>query len=123
MEFFQEICRSDLDVNYLKSILTIRKLPELCDSINTVIKDNGSEGEIYTVWGQFTVKRDPIVNGMRFTLNTCPHAFAWTITWHEERNKVVVHCTIDKTEHDPDFIDSIEQFAKDWAAGLKNSLG
>ena len=122
MEFFQEIETSNLDVNDLKSLLTIKNLPDLCDSISTIIKDNGDEGEIYCVWGQFALKREPIVHGIRFTLNTCPHAFAWTVTYHEARNKIVVHCTIDKTEHEQDFIDSIDQFTKEWTAGLTRAL-
>jgi hypothetical protein len=42
---------------------------------------------------------------------------AWTVT--AEPEGVLVHCTINRTEHDPDFIESIETFVEDWRAGLE----
>ena len=39
-----------------------------------------------------------------------------------EGEQVVVHCTINRAEHDPDFIESLETFAADWAAGLRTAL-
>jgi len=123
VEFFQEIEHADLNIEELRHLLSIKNLPSLCDSINTVFSDNGNEGEIYSVWGQFNINREIIIHGVRFSLVNCPHAFAWTITYHAPRNKVVIHCTTDKTEHEQDFIDSINQFTKDWANGLNKNLG
>ena len=31
----------------------------------------------------------------------------------------VIHLTINRTEHDQDFIDSIQQFVADWKTGLE----
>jgi hypothetical protein len=122
MEFFQEFEKPDLNVEHLQQLVSIKNLPELCASITNVLSENGNTGEIYSVWGQFFVSREEIINGTRFSLINCPHAFAWTVTFHEERNRIVIHCTIDKTEHEQDFIDSIEQFTKDWTTGLSKSL-
>jgi len=123
MEFFQEIEQADLNIEELRHLLSIKNLPSLCESISAVLSDNGNAGEIYSVWGQFNINREIIIHGVRFSLINCPHAFAWTITHHAARNKVIIHCTIDKTEHEQDFIDSIVQFTREWASGLSKNLG
>ena len=118
MEFFEELERHGIDIRVLRDILQISALPEHCRSIDKVISDNHDSGEIYCVWGQFDISREEIRNGVRFALPDCPHAFAWTITYHQDRNMLVVHCTIDDREEDEDFIESIREFASDWGAGL-----
>ena len=122
MEFFKEIEKRDVDIGALKELLQISALPALCGSIDTVISDNRSNGEIYCVWGQFDVSREELKNGVRFTFPECPHAFAWTITCHPRRNMLVVHCTIDDRDEDPEFIETIEEFAADWGAGLHRAF-
>lgn len=122
MEFFEEIERQNLDVEELKDLLQISALPSHCRSIDSVVSDHRNEGEIYCVWGQFNISREVIKNGVRFALVDCPHAFAWTITYHEGRNVVVVHCTIDDQEEDEEFIETIREFAADWSYGLGNAL-
>jgi len=122
MEFFKEIERQSVEIKALKDLLTISALPALCSSINSVISEDHNVGEIYCIWGQFNISREVIRNGVRFALLDCPHAFAWTITYHEERNKLVVHCTIDDQEEEEEFIETIEQFASDWSLGLRDAL-
>jgi hypothetical protein len=119
MEFFREISAPNQDLAALQKLLTITNLPTLTASISTVLSDNGNHGEIYSVWGQFDVNRELIKYGVRFTLVNCPHAFAWTVTINEKNNTVVVHCTMDKSEHEQDFIESIHQFMDE----LQTSLG
>lgn len=120
MEFF---ATADIraSVAELQSRLTIGDLPHWCASVNEVFADKGSHGEIYCVWGQFTVNREPIRDGVRFTLPGCPNALQWTVTTGQPPapDSVVVHLTINRTEHDPDFIDSNRQFVEDWRAGLE----
>lgn len=118
MEFFEEIERQDVSIEALKDHLQISTLPNLCRSIDSVISGNHDAGQIYCVWGQFDVSREAIRNGVRFALLDCPHAFAWTITYHDDRNKLVVHCTIDDREEDEEFIETIREFAADWSRGL-----
>ena len=61
------------------------------------------------IWGNFKINKEIIKNGVIFTLPICPNALAWTIT--KERiggsDKILIHCTINKPEHEPDFIQSI----------------
>jgi hypothetical protein len=35
---------------------------------------------------------------------------------------VTIHCTINRNDHDADFIASIEQFVDDWQCGLCQAL-
>jgi len=121
MEFFGEIEASHIDDNYLKELLTVSTLPKYCSSIDSVISINNNEGEIYCLWGQFSVKQEVIKHGIRFSLLNCPHALSWTITHDQSAKKIIIHCTIDKKEEDKDFIDSINQFVSDWEMGLSDA--
>ncbi len=123
MEFFAVVDKhSDADI--LRARLDIASLPSWCASIGTVLSHAGDRGEIYCVWGQFIVHREPIRGGVRFTLPKCPNALAWTVTTGlpPAPEKIVVHLTINRTEHDADFIATIEQFVQDWRQGLNKLL-
>ena len=118
MEFFEFIEQKNLDEDKLKAILVVDALPGFCDSVYEVISNEGDVAEINCVWGVFSVKRDVIYHGVRFSLLNCPHAFSWTITFDKQRGRVIIHCTIDKQEQDEDFLESIKQFTADWKSGL-----
>lgn len=123
MEFFTELPRQTLTGDRLYTLITIDRLPQICASIDSVISVQSSElGEIYCVWGLFQVSRTRILNGVRFALLNCPHALAWTVAVHESTNLIVIHCTIDDQESDPEFVESIEQFVADWARGLRKEI-
>jgi hypothetical protein len=123
MEFFAT-SPTDWTAESLQQHLTGSRLSAFCASIDRVLHwdDAPDQGEIYCLWGQFQVRRECIREGVRFTLPTCPNAFAWTLTALEESVPsgagVLIHATINRTEHDPDFIESIEAFVEDWRAGL-----
>ena len=87
-------------------------------------KESEERGEIYCLWGQFTVHREPIKDGIRFSLPYCPNALAWTITAAPEGGtpETIIHCTINRQEHEADFIESIEWFVGEWEKGLKAAL-
>ena len=123
MEFFAQLTNQVICVDGLAERLTISSLPVLCASIDSVLSQSSeNEGEIYCLWGQFNVARERIRNGVRFTLLNCPHALAWTVTYHASTQEVVIHCTIDKREEEEEFVESIQQFMADWAEGLEASL-
>ena len=112
MEFFQEVHSARTDIMSLKNLLSINNLTILCDSISTLSGQKDDEAEIYCIWGSFNVKREEIRYGVRFSLLNCPHALAWTITYDEPNKNLIIHCTIDKTETDSDFVDSIHDFVQ-----------
>ena len=119
MEFFTA-ARSKLSVIDLQRNLSIRELPRWCASITEVFSDEGMRGEIYCVWGRFRIHREDIRDGVRFTLPGCPNALQWTVTTGQppEPDAVAIHLTINRAEHDPDFIESNRQFVEDWRIGV-----
>jgi len=120
LEFFAEVKNPGLDVNRLKQSLTISRLPLLSKSIDSVIVDEKNKGLIYCVWGEFEINREELSYGVRFTLPHCPNALACTITIDDENETaIIIHCSINKKQHDDDFIESIHQFVSDWAKGLE----
>lgn len=120
MEFFTEITNPGLDVNSLKQHLSIGKLPSLSKSIDSVLSDEEHKGRIYCLWGEFEINREELRYGVRFTLPSCPNALACSFTIDDEnKDTIVIHCSINKKQHDEDFIESIHQFINDWAEGLQ----
>jgi hypothetical protein len=120
MEFFATtiIAASVAD---LQRRLTIGDLPRWCASIEKVLSDADSSGELYCVWGTFHAHREELRQGVRFSLPDCPNAFQWTVTTGHapDPRQTAIHATINRSEHDQDFIDSIRQFVDDWKAGLE----
>ena len=110
------------DAAELRRRLRIATLPQWCASIDTVLSDAGSHGEIYCVWGAFRLHREELNDGVRFTLPDCPNALQWTITTGQppEPDQVVVHLTINRVEHDAEFVASNRQFVDDWRVGLES---
>jgi len=105
--------------------LTVHKLNQYCADIDKILRiENDNNADVYCVWGEFTVHRQVINGGVRFSLPSCPNALAWTITtgFDPEPKKVVIHATINRIEHDPDFIESIQSFIDSWKAGLESHL-
>ncbi len=124
MEFFA-IAAVPARVSDLQRHVRIATLSRLCASIDTVMSHEGERGQIYCVWGEFTVHREMIRDGVRFSLPSCRNGIQWTVTAGNgmDSGKTVVHCSVNQREVDPDFIESLEQFAADWQAGLECELG
>jgi len=120
MEFFAMII-IPASVADLHRRLTISELPRWCGSIEKVLSDAMSSGEIYCVWGTFLTHREDVCQGVRFSLPECPNSLQWTVTTGQPPDPLhtVIHVTINRAEHDQDFIDSIQQFVADWKTGLE----
>jgi hypothetical protein len=105
----------------LQHRLTIAELPRWCASVERVLKDNKTNGEIFCVWGTFHANREVMSNGVRFSLPDCPNAFQWTVTTGHQPNPqhTYIHATINRVEQDQDFVDSLRKFVDDWKAGLE----
>lgn len=122
---FMEIADAPPDEGALQRI-TVRELSRFCGDIDEVLQvDSTDRATVYCVWGEFVVERQLINGGLRFSLPGCPNAFTWTITTGHDPapDKVVVHGTINRVTHDPDFIESIEDFLAAWKTGLEQHLG
>ncbi len=121
MEFFVT-AECTLSADQLQQAINGHRLADHCDSIDRVLWWEGDRGEIYCLWGQFHVNRESIRDGVRFTLPHCPNALAWTLTSAtagDGASAVLIHCTINRSEHEPDFVESIESFLDDWRLGLE----
>ena len=118
---FHAIARIELSALDIQRMIPVSRLAEVCASIDSVQSQQGERGEIYCLWGSFKVYRELIRQGVRFTLPGCPNALQWTITAAiDEPGCVRVHATIDRPQHEPDFVESLQQFVDDWREGLES---
>ncbi len=120
MEFFKIIDVSTSEEQIHKK-LVLRELENFCESIFPL--DDGKDiCKIGGMWGEFTLRRDPIMGGVRFAMLDCPNALAWTITtgYPPARDKVVIHLTINRERKQDEFIDEIKEFLSDLDSGLKS---
>ncbi|HEB54747.1 MAG TPA: hypothetical protein ENI98_00295 [Gammaproteobacteria bacterium] len=123
MEFFASV-NSTASEQDLQQQLRIESLAQFCASIYALVDCEGERGEISTVWGSFEVQRQLIRGGVRFSLPTCLNALTWTVTISLDDNseKITVHCTINRQQHDEDFVKSLDDFIQDWRRGLAEHL-
>ena len=72
------------------------------------------------MWGEFTVRRDEIMGGVRFSMLNCPNALAWTITtgYPPAREKIIVHLTINRERKQEEFVEEIKLFLEDIGNGI-----
>ncbi len=77
-----------------------------------------------TLWGEFVISYDKINGGVRFTLIDCPNALSWTITtgFPPERQKIVIHATINRTQKPEEFVEEIIDFLDEWETGIKSNF-
>ena len=88
------------------------------------LENHNNDFKGLTLWGEFVISYDTINGGVRFTLVDCPNALSWTITtgFPPERNKVVLHATINRTQKPEEFIEEIIDFLDEWEAGIKSNF-
>ena len=103
--------------------LVLKHLELFCESIFPL--DNGEDiCPIGGMWGDFTLRRDQIMGGVRFSMLDCPNALAWTITtgYPPAREKVVIHLTINRERKQEEFVEEIQQFLEDLQMGLHSFI-
>ena len=118
MEFFEviDVSTSEKDI---QDKLTLGNLEEYCESIFP-LEDHPEVCLTGGMWGEFTVRRDKIMGGIRFSMLNCPNALAWTITtgYPPARDGIVVHLTINRERKQKEFVDEINHFLEDLSKGL-----
>lgn len=91
---------------------TLSNLPALCAGVHAVpeVETGGRRATIECVWGVFSATVEPIRNGVRYALVTCPNALQWTVT--TRHGMTTVHLTINDVSPDADFAESIREFVE-----------
>lgn len=122
MEFFRII---DIQVSeeLIKEKINPSRVGDFTESM-MYLEENKHDFKGMTLWGEFIISYDCINGGVRFTLIDCPNALSWTITtgFPPERDKIVLHATINRTQKHDVFIEEIHEFLDEWESGLKTSL-
>jgi len=118
MEFFKIINRQT-NKDQIQQNINFDNLNDLCESIFAIDYKNNL-AEIGSNWGEFTLQKDNINGGLRFSLLECPNALTFTITtgYPPEPNKIVIHLTVNRLEIKPQFIEEINDLLDDWEVGL-----
>ena len=122
MEFFKIVDIKPTE-EHLKNKLGLQQLESFCESVFPL--DEGNEVcMIGGMWGEFTLRRDEIMGGVRFSMLDCPNALAWTVTtgYPPAREKLVVHLTINRERKQEEFVEEINLFLEDLTKGLKSYL-
>ena len=122
MEFFRII-----DKQITQDIIQEKINPQSVDAFTETMMfleffNNDFKG--LTLWGEFIISYDKINGGVRFILLDCPNALSWTITtgFPPERNKVILHATINRTQKAEEFIEEIDEFLDEWELGIKSAF-
>lgn len=122
MEFFRII-----DKQVSESILQDKIHPENLENFTEsmfILEKGNAYFKGATLWGEFNISYDKIKGGVRYTLLDCPNALAWTITtgFPPERNKIVLHATINRSQKPAEFIEEVDEFLDEWETGLNNQF-
>jgi hypothetical protein len=122
MEFFRIINKQVTEFDLQKNIT-----PETLENFTETmfkIEDNNPNFIGVTLWGEFEISYSKINGGVRFALVSCPNALAWTITtgFPPARNKIVLHCTINRTQKPDVFVEEIKDFLDEWEIGIASQF-
>ena len=122
MEFF-EIVDIRITETAIQENLTLGNLEAFCESIFP-LDENSEVCLTGGMWGEFTVRRDLIMGGVRFSMLNCPNALAWTITtgYPPARDKVVIHLTINRVRKKEEFVQEMLLFLEDLRSGIASYL-
>ena len=122
MEFFR-IIDKQVTEELIKEKINPESLDKFTESM-FFLEESATNFSGATLWGEFLISYDKINGGVRFTLLDCPNALAWTITtgFPPERDKIVLHCTINRTQKPPKFVDEINAFLEEWETGLNSQF-
>lgn len=122
MEFFK-IIEVKTTAEEIQKNINFDNLDDLCESI--FIMDHFEDiANIGGIWGEFSLQKDRINGGLRFSLLECPNALAFTITtgYPPSPDQIVFHLTVNRTELKSMFVEEIEAFIDDWKKGIEKEF-
>ena len=120
MEFFKIVNVKTSEAE-IQSRIKANSISEINSEI-VLLNENNDVFQIGCIWGEFTIRRDEIKGGVRFSMLDCPNALSWTITtgYPPDRKKVIIHLTINRQQKDQEFVDEINEFIDSWVEGIEN---
>jgi hypothetical protein len=124
MEFF-EIADASLTPELIRERVTIDALPDVCDEIDGLDEPEDLGRVVYFLqWGRYHIRRDPVMGGVRFWVPDCPNALAWTVTtgYPPAPDKVVLHATFNRPDHEPEFIEATKALLAAFKQGLERGV-
>ena len=123
MEFFRTIDIST-DEQKIKNTLVFEGLELMSSELILLEALNDSKAKIGSLWGEFTLARQDIKGGLRFSLLECPNALTWTITtgYEPAPEAIIIHLTINRMEKDQEFLEEINEFLDDQSLLLKKTF-
>jgi hypothetical protein len=73
-----------------------------------------------THWTSSIVVYEVKFHSEQHRASECPNALAWTLTCGTDSvsPSIQIHCTINRSTHEPEFIESIRMFVEDWRMGM-----
>lgn len=118
MEFFRTINIQSSEAAIQKQV-NIDSIPEICPDI-IILDGNNNDFQIGSIWGEFSIRRDNINGGIRFSMLDCPNALSWTITtgYPPNKDQIILHLSINRKEKPAEFIEEINEFLDGWEKGL-----
>lgn len=122
MEYFRIIEKSTSELA-IQDKISPNSLELFTESMFVIEGDNSMFSGA-TLWGEFKISYHKIKGGIRFTLLDCPNALAWTITtgYPPNRNAIILHCTINRTQKPKEFIEELNDFLDEWENGIKTNF-
>ena len=125
MEFF-EFADVMTNQDSIRKTVSLDNLPLYCEEIEAVEEAEALGRVIYFGhWGRFHIRCDQVMGGVRFSVPDCPNALAWTVTtgYPPHPEKIVLHATFNRTEHDADFIAATKALLAALKTGLEQNFG
>ena len=124
MEFFEftDVLTTQEEIRNKVSIDT---LPFFCEDIEAVDEPEELGRVIYfRHWGRFHLRQENVMGGVRFSVPDCPNALAWTVTtgYPPCPEKIVLHATINRIEHDAEFIAATKALLSTLKSGLEQNF-
>lgn len=123
MEFFEFATVSTVEKS-IRENLTLKNISAYCAAIEAV-EDEGEQDMIiyFSHWGRFHIRCETVMGGLRYSVPDCPNALTWTITtgYPPYPEKIVLHATINRTDHDPDFIQGVTNLLAALKFGIEHN--